>query len=476
MTSTSSTSQTMNAHRAATDLTRLLSPLRLPRSTVGIVGADPLVPSVHRLGEASAAAIAAFGHQLAGLLEDGGAAPQQVSVSVEQAIDQLRAAYLGTTNGVPTARIAEDPSALGNNDFYRARDDRWIFLITTYPRQRDAVCTVLNVPPVKDRIAEAVAHWDAFALEDAVCDAGGVCAVVRTADEWRSHPAGRHLLGRAVVQVERIADADPVPLPAAGPGGPLHGLRVLDNTHVIAGPVSTQLLSTFGADTLHLSRPDLPDPIAMAILTGGGKRNAFCDLRDPGQAARVKDLAAQADVYVDSYRGMAARGFGAEDVARMRPGIVAVQYHCWGADGPWGQRGGFDQLACAATGFSYEEWTDRPSLPPTHLLNDYLAAYLGAAATVAALRRRAVEGGSWRVRVDLAQVCMWVQDLGQFPRSDVAGLPRPTTSSIPVVTTEGPFGTVVQPGLPLRFSGMPTPAPGPARPLGADTLDWQERR
>ncbi|MBU3060284.1 CoA transferase [Nocardia sp. NEAU-G5] len=435
---------------------------------VRIVGADPLTPSVHRLGDASAAAIAAFGQQIAAL-----AGKTPVTVHTDAAIDQLRAAFLTTLNGQGAHGLAEDPAALGNNNFYAARDNRWIFLITTFPHQRDAVCRVLNTPPFADRIAEATAHWDAFALEDAVCAAGGVAAVVRSADEWRSLPVGRDSMAHPVVRIDRIGEAEPRPLPGALRWPPLQGLRMVDLTHVIAGPVATKLLATFGADVLHVSRPDLPDPVAMIALTGGGKRNAYCDVRDPNQAARLREIAGAADVFVDSYRGMAARGFAAHDLAAANPGIVTLEYHCWGADGPWAARGGFDQLACSATGFALEEAVDgRPSLPPTYLLNDYLAAYLGAAGTVAALRRRAVEGGSWRVRVDLARVCTWVQDLGSFAPERIRSLPRPGAASVPVHTVRGPLGTLVEPEIPIEFSGLPTPTPGAPALLGTSPLRW----
>ncbi|WP_020494775.1 CoA transferase [Sciscionella marina] len=438
-----------------------------PAVPVRIEGAGPMIRSVHRLGAASAAAIACFGQQIAALAGASG-----VHVDTAEAIDQLRAAYLTTINDQPVHRLAEDPAALGNNDFYRARDGRWIFLMTTYPKLRDAVCRVLDCPPLHDRIAAAAADRDAFALEDAVCAAGGVTAVVRSAREWRALPAGQESTAHPVVRLERIGDAPARPAPH-GSERPLSGLRVLDLTHVIAGPVAAKLLATFGAQVLHVSRPDLPDPNVMVALTGGGKRNAYCDLREPEQAERLDVLAADADVFIDAYRGMSRRGFGAGTLAARHPGLITVEYHCWGLDGPWAARGGFDQLACSATGFALEEGIDgKPSLPPTYLLNDYLAAYLGAAGVVAAVRRRAAEGGSWRVRIELARVCGWVQDLGQFPVEQIRDLPRPGAAVLGTQTVRGAFGAVTEPVVPLRFDGLSTPAHRPATALGTAALRW----
>lgn len=150
-----------------------------------ISGADPITPSPHRIGDASAAAIAAFGAQIAALGDSS-----VVSVSVADAVDQLRAAYLTTINGQPTRLIAEDPTALRNNDFYRTADG-WTFLITTFPHQRDAVCAVLDCPPTKERIAQAALTWNSVALEEAVVAAGGVAAAARTAQQW-DRVAGRY--------------------------------------------------------------------------------------------------------------------------------------------------------------------------------------------------------------------------------------------------------------------------------------------
>lgn len=428
---------------------------------------------MHRLGDASAAAIAAFGQQVAGVWEDAGRAPQNVTVDVMQAIDQLRAPFLTWINGVPGVQVVDDQAAIDNGDFYPARDDRWVFVVTTYPHQHRAVCAVLNCPPIKERIAEAAKHWDAFALEDAICAAGGACAVIRSAEEWATSAPGRHAAGRSVIRIERCGDAPARPMPLGDLRRPLNGLRVLDNTHVIAGPVAARLLAAFGAETLHTSRPDRPDMNAMIILTGGGKRNAFCDIRDRGQADALRMVLAGADIFVNSYRRMSEKGFGMDDLVTVRPGIIHLDYHCWGSDGPWEGRGGFDQLACAATGFAHEEGADRPALPPTYLLNDYLAAYLGAAGALAARRRQAIEGGSWKVSVDLARVCTWVQELGCFDRVAVEGIPRLGAPAVPLVTVHGPFGRISEPALPLAFSAMDVPQPGAAAPLGSSEVEWQ---
>ncbi|MGA5131738.1 CoA transferase [Streptomyces olivoreticuli] len=442
---------------------------------ITVVGADPLVPSVHRLADAMSAAIGVFGRQTAALGEQRGHRPQKVEVQAGAAIDQLMATYHTSLSGRPIGVLLDDPALLGNNDFYRARDGRWIFIITTYPHLRDAVHSVLRCGLDKVGIAQAVAGWDAFTLEEAISARGGVACVVRSRDEWLAHPAGRYVAQRPVVEIERVGDGPLRPLEPIGEDDEaLAGVRVLDLTHVIAGPVAARLLAQFGADVLHLSRPDRPDPIPMIAMTGGGKRNAYCDLRDAHDRAAFHDVLQEADVFVHAYRGLARHGASTEELVRRRPGLITLELHAWGSEGPWGERGGFDQLACSATGFAVEEWTDRPSLPPTYLLNDYLAAYLGAAAVATVLRRRATEGGSWRIRVTLAGVCHWVQELGLLAREDVLDLPRPGRAPFAALSTTGTdFGPLTEPATPFAYSGRTVPQPGRRSPLGSAALQWR---
>lgn len=340
---TLSTTQPTTPPSSSTDeiVSQLLHTLGDPDPARGaegitVVGADPLVPSVHRLADSMSAAIGVFGRQTAALGEQRGHRHQRVEVQAGAAIDQLMATYHTTLAGRPIGALLEDPALLDNNDFYRARDGRWIFIITTYPHLRDAVHSVLRCGLDKVDIARAAADWDAFTLEEAICARGGVACAVRSRDEWLAHPAGRHVAQRPVVEIERVGDGPVRPLEPIGEADEaLTDIRVLDLTHVIAGPVSTRLLAQFGADVLHLTRPDRPDPIPMIAMTGGGKRNAYCDLRDADDRAAFHDALQEADVFVHAYRGLARHGASTEELIRRRPGLITLEYHAWGAEGPW---------------------------------------------------------------------------------------------------------------------------------------------
>lgn len=473
--------QTTGAHMSfknasAIDIVNALGKmLGVESGPIRIEGADPITCSRHRIGDASAASIALFGQQIAAIAGSS----ETVGVRIEQAIDALRASFLFTVNGLPWEYLDINPAGTRLpagcklSDFYRTKDDRWIYLSTDYPNHRDALFRVLKAPPIRDRFVEAIGHWNGFALEDALAAAGGVASVVRNASEWRDSDAGKASMAHPVIRLERIGDAEPRPLSRADRWPPLNGLRVLDLTHIIAGPFATKLMATFGANVLHVSRPDLPDFHSCLVLANGGKRNAYCDLRDSAQADQLRSLCTDADVFVHNYQGLDARGFGAEELARLAPGIVVLEISCYGFDGPWAVRGGFDGLAQNVTGFTETEGRDGvPSYSPTLYLNDYLAGWFGAAGVLAALRRRANEGGSWRVRIDLARVCTWVQELGVFPEEIVRDLPPPGAPNTALHATTGPFGTTLEPVVPLDFGLLRTPTPQPATLLGTAPLKW----
>ncbi|MFF2812623.1 CoA transferase [Streptomyces sp. NPDC058000] len=309
---------------------------------VRITGADPVTPSVHRIGDAAAAALAALGTEVAALHQERGGAGQDVTVSVDAAVRQLMAVFFTRMRGVPVGQLLEDPNLLGNSDFYRAADGRFVYVLLSYPHLRDIACQVLDCPPDRERISAAVAQWDALPLEEAICERGGTAIAVRTREEWCKHPQGRLLADGPLIRIEKLGQSVPEPFPTADDGLPLAGVRVLDNTHVIAGPIATRITAELGADVLHLSAPSRPDPVGMIVETGIGKRAAFCDLIDPVQTAAFWSTLVGADLYVSNYMNLDTKGFGSEKLVEHRPGLVVLDFHGWGSEGPWLRRGGFD--------------------------------------------------------------------------------------------------------------------------------------
>jgi crotonobetainyl-CoA:carnitine CoA-transferase CaiB-like acyl-CoA transferase len=194
----------------------------------------------------------------------------------------------------------------------------------------------------------------------------------------------------------------------------------LSNTHVIAGTCSSRTLAEYGAEVLHLARDQSFEHEAVVIDVNVGMRSTFVDLRDPEQNKRVKALVRQADVFVENFRGrsMDNLGFGPAELANARPGIIYLSRGAYTWDGPWADWGGFDMEGLTASGFTLEEGDGVPRFPPTLVMNDYIAGYLGAAGVITALRRRAHEGASYHVRVSLARAAMWYASLGRFANTE----------------------------------------------------------
>lgn len=458
------------------DLARVL-PVDLQNTEV--VGTEPETISPHRLAESMAAAMAAHGAAAVSFSTQRGGPARSVRVRTDDALLQLMAVFATRVGDVPAAATMEDPRLLGDSDFYTCRDGREIFILLSFPHLRDRALRVLGCPPGADRIATATLSWDALSLEEAIVAAGGTATMVRSRDEWAASEAGRAIEGAPVVRIERSGEADRVertPLHPAEP--PLSGIRVIDFTHVIAGPIAARLLAEFGADVVHVSRPDRADPNAMIIETGVGKRNAFCDLRNAEGKARFDELLAGADIVIHSYRNLARFGLDAQQLAAAHPGIVFADVHGWGDRGPWADRGGFDQLACSATGFALEEGGGNgAALPPTYLLNDYVAAFLLAAGIENALDRQVDEGGSWHVHVDLARVCTWVQSFSLNPNRVSTGQDlRERLSDVETVQSDGPFGRIS--ALPSFLDIVPgwDSQRGVPAPLGSSGMFWSDDR
>jgi hypothetical protein len=234
------------------------------------------------------------------------------------------------------------------------------------------------------------------------------------------HPQGRAVAARPVLTIDRLDDAPPRPLPPLREEGaqPLQGLRVLDLTRVIAGPVAGRTLAAHGADVLLVTGAHLPAIETLVIDTGRGKRSAQIDLRDERGRQALGRLVREADVFLQGYRpgGLDALGFGAHALARERPGIVVASLSAYGPTGPWSARHGFDSLVQTATGFNLAEaqaaGTMQPKVLPAQAL-DHASGYLLALGIQAALRRRATVGGSWHVQVSLAQTGHWLRGLGR---------------------------------------------------------------
>ena len=356
--------------------------------------------------------------------------------------------------------------------FWRAAGG-WVRTHGNYPWHKAALLRALDCADDAGAVAAAVARLPAGDVEDRVVAAGGVAAAVRSVAQWRDHPQGQAVASEPLVGRERLGDA--VPRNRAAEGLPASGVRVLDLTRVIAGPVGTRFLGALGADVLRLDPPRLPDMVPGAPAdTLLAKRSAPVDLTSPAGVAALHRLLDGADVVVCGYRPGALDHFGLvpEDLADRHPGLVAVYLSAWGRAGPWARRRGFDSIVQAAAGIAVGESADdvTPGALPCQLL-DHGTGYLAAAAALDGLRCQAERGGTQVRHVSLAGTAGWLTSIGPPPaRATATAQPSgPARWMVTLPAGDGPVTVVSPPGrLGSRQLGWPG---GPARYL-TDRPRW----
>ena len=396
----------------------LLSDIGLSRAEAGasvsFAGQDPIIPARHRLGTCIGVPLMAGAVAAVAFHRHRGGPAQDLHLDLRQAVHTINpgAFWHPTVNGElsPHPLIFDNPFLVTP---YRTADDRWVMATAVYPHLVARWCRYLDVPPDTGRVAEVIATRDAFELEEAANALGLPICVVRTRDEWRAHEQGALLAGLPVIGLERIGDAPPRDFGESE--RPFDGLRVLSFTHAIAGPAVGRTLAEHGADVLCATRPNDYEHEYIYAEANVASRSAYLDLdRDPGME-RAAELLTGADVVVNNHRrgSLERRGLDPHELADRYPGIVSVSVSCYGASGPWAGRGGFDMNGSAVSGLMTSEGSPQePRFPPTFLINDYLTGYMGAVGAMAALVKRATEGGSWHVTVSLTSSAMWCGSLG----------------------------------------------------------------
>ncbi len=382
-------------------------------STVTLEDGKPLLQTPLRAAEVAAAALGAQAAMVCEIWRRRTGRPQTAKLSMEGAALSLQSVHQEQVWDKYTIKQTE-PS-YPTVDIYPTQDKKFVMINGGYPGLRDSLLLMLDRPNDRERISEAIAHRNAEALE---LEAGKqkLCAVmVRTEQEWEQHEQGKALARQPAVKITKIADGDRVPFPPLRLTGiatelrPLSGLKVLDLTHVIAGPTCAKTLAEQGATVLHITSPKREQLPPFDVDTGHGKLSAFLDLSIDEDKRTLRKLVEEADVFSQSYRpgGMDALGFSPQELSALRPGIVVVSFSCYGSEGPMSSWHGFEQLAQSATGMAtVQAWPDgRPRIELGFFPNDYITGFLAALGTLAALIRREREGGSYHVEVSLCRYC-----------------------------------------------------------------------
>jgi crotonobetainyl-CoA:carnitine CoA-transferase CaiB-like acyl-CoA transferase len=462
----------VSAPSAKNVLAGLLRAAGHPDATAGAIELPetaPVLPSSFAVDAAAQATIAAAALAANELWRLRTGRRQGVSVDMRSAAIEFRSERYLRVDGKPPSEY-HDPIA----GLYRCGDGRWVRLHTNLPHHRDGLLALLGCSHDRAAVQRALDQWRGEALEATAADAGLVVTACRSFAEWDAHPQGRAIARLPLFTIDQIGDAPAQPMGAAD--RPLAGVKVLDLTRIIAGPVCGRTLAAHGADVLLITASHLPSMQPLVVDTGRGKLSTSIDLRQSSGRETLAALLRGADVFVQGYRpgAIAAFGFGPQEVAHMRPGIVYVSLCAYGHEGPWAGRRGFDSLVQTASGFNAAEaeafGASEPKALPAQVL-DHATGYLMAFAAISALARRAERGGSWHVRASLAQTGYWFRQLG---RADGLTCPDPGFDDVRdrLEDTPSGFGALTA----VRHAAVMTVTPPrwvrPTVPLGTHAPAW----
>src|ERR1700719_2702501 len=417
-------------------------------------GSDPVLPPPFRIGAAGAAALAATGLAAADLWELRTGRRQEVAVDLRQAVASLRSGHYMQMDGASVS--TERNRVMG---VYPAKNGRWSYIHANFPNHREAALKVLGVAEDRDAVRRAVASWDALELEEAIIDAKGAGGMARSMAEWAQHPQAAAIASLPLMEILKIGDSPRERLSESD--RPLSGIRVLDLTRVLAGPTAARTLAEHGKLSAHL------------------------DLRYPRDLEILRGLVREADVFSQGYRPgtLGNRGLSPEELAEIRPGLVYVSLCAFSHAGPWASRRGFDTVVQNVSGITTRQGELFPGAEPGPQFYpvsaiDYLTGYLMAFGGMVALGRRTREGGSWLVRISLAQAGHWLVGRGEVPESTLKDAAKEIAQAEIdrwSIESDTPVGRLRHLGPTVRLSETPPRWPRPSVPLGHNEPAWPAR-
>jgi crotonobetainyl-CoA:carnitine CoA-transferase CaiB-like acyl-CoA transferase len=438
-------------------------------------GADPVLPTPFRIGAAGAATVAAAGLAASELWEGRTGRRQHVTVDLRQATASLRSGHYMKVAGAKLSTARNRIMGV-----YPTRDGRWSYLHCNFPNHRAAALGVLGAAEDREAVARAVASWSAADLEEAIIAAKGAGGMARTQAEWARHPQAAAIAALPLMEILRIGDSPPEPLPKGD--RPLAGVRVLDLTRVLAGPTCGRTLAEHGAEVMRITAAHLPNLGYQEWDTGHGKLSVELDLRTQSDVDVLRGLVRTADVFSQGYRPgtLANRGLSPKELTATRPGLVYVTLSAFGHAGPWASRRGFDTVVQTVSGMTIRQAESVPGKNPGPQFYpvsaiDYCTGYLMAFGAMVALARRAREGGSWLVRISLAQVGKWIVDLGPVPAEALRSVPAEFTAAELErwsTASETPSGRLDHLKPVVQLSETPAYWARPSVPLGYHRPEW----
>ncbi|MCF6273713.1 MAG: CoA transferase [Rhodobacteraceae bacterium] len=407
------------------------------------------------MSDLAVASIAAVGAALVALIGD----------ERQLVIDQRLAALWFSTSLYPQGwELPPIWDALAGD--YACKDG-WIRLHTNLPHHRSAALAVLGAAASRNTVAAAAKNWGKDALEAAIVAQGGVAAAMRSAGEWKMHPQGQAVLAEPLIQWSGKRERRPWNTP---PERPLKGLKVLDMTRVLAGPVATRTLAGFGAEVLRIDPPGWEEANVVPDITLG-KRCARLDLKDSRDRKLFEALLGEADILVHGYRpgALAGLGYGSDERRAMAPDLLEVSLDAYGWSGPWAKRRGFDSLVQMSCGIAEAgmHWAKRdiPVPLPVQAL-DHATGYLMAAAAI----RMLAGNGAMRARLSLARTAGLLMETRQDKAGTLSKMPEAEDFAQPPEAT--PWGAAHRLRPPLQVEGVPMRWHRGACALGSYAAAW----
>jgi crotonobetainyl-CoA:carnitine CoA-transferase CaiB-like acyl-CoA transferase len=413
-------------------------------------GQDPIIPSPHRFGAMAAVGLAAKTIAVAALWRSQTGEGQDVHVDVRKALRRFYGFFEGkweTINGRGPA-MADDGNPFWQIPLFRKTGDgRHVVAVNIYRGIHERAIKLLKSSDTPEGVNNAVLQWRAHELEAAAQEAGLPFAMVRTNQEFLKERQYTEVLSKMpLITLEKIGESDPVPFKPDAKS-PLDGVRALGMGHVIAGGGIGRDLAYYGADVLNVWRPNDTEVEAFAWDVQVGMRSTILDGSKEDRAT-FDHLLKDADVFFSNRRpGYLERyGLSAEELSHKHPGLIHAKVVLHGERGPWSKYVGFDEIGAAVAGvFANEGTLDQPSMPPIIPICDNVVGWLGTVGVLGALRRRAVEGGSYRVVVSLTRTVLWLLSMGMFDKAyarETAGSTNEHANVAPdLFTAETPLGT-----------------------------------
>ncbi|PHH40354.1 CoA transferase [Pseudomonas putida] len=444
-------------------LTSIQAALGLPHTPIPFTASGAL-PSAFAVTDLACASIGAAGQAVSELLR------QQTGHLPAVEVDRRLASFWFATSLRPIGWEIPplwDPVA---GDY--ATKDGWIRLHTNAPHHRAAAESVLGACADRASMAAKVAQWSSTELEQAVVEAKGCAAEMRSWAQWQQHPQG--LAVNAEPLVHFSTDQDEILKPWQGSvAQPLAGLKVLDLTRVLAGPTASRFLAGLGANVLRIDPPSWNEPGVIPDMTLG-KRCARLDLQQPGDRAVFEILLKDADILLHGYRADALEhlGFGAERRRHLAPGLIDVSLNAYGWSGPWQNRRGFDSLVQMSSGIAEagQRWkqADKPTPLPVQAL-DHATGYLMAASAITLLTERLRSGRGGSARLSLARTAKLLIEHGPGTSEALRAEAKQDQDSRVEQTPWGPAHRLLAP---VTISGTPLQWALPATELGSHRAQW----